>query len=77
MCEGMNDILSMRSSRETADSAFKTARLIAALPEMYWLISSLATLPDEECIIGPLVNKARGLKELIDGKECKEWRSGA
>ena len=48
------------------------ARLIAAAPEMYRLAESLADLPDEQCMISPLIHEARRLLVRIDGKEEAE-----
>lgn len=45
-------------------------RLIAAAPEMYELVNSLASLPDEQCMIGPLITKARRIIARIDGPEA-------
>lgn len=45
------------------------ARLIASAPEMYALIASFAALPDEQCMISPMIHEARGLIARIDGEE--------
>ena len=46
-------------------------RLIASAPEMYALIASIAHLPDEQCMISPMIHEARGLIARIDGEEAK------
>lgn len=45
------------------------ARLTAAAPEMYDFIASLAALPDEQCMISPMIHNARKLIARIDGEE--------
>ena len=47
------------------------ARLIAAAPEMYTLAAELANLPDEQCMISPIIHDARKLLARIDGEEAK------
>lgn len=47
------------------------AHLIASAPEMYRLIASFAALPDEQCLISPMIHEARGLLARIDGEEGK------
>lgn len=49
--------------------AIANARLIASAPEMYALIASIAHLPDEQCMISPLIHEARELLARIDGME--------
>ena len=45
------------------------ARLIAAAPEMYALAAELANLPDEQCMISPIIHDARRLLARIDDEE--------
>lgn len=49
--------------------AMANARLIASAPEMYSLIASFAALPDEQCLISPMIHEARELIARIDGEE--------
>lgn len=52
--------------------AMANARLIASAPEMYRLIASIAHLPDEQCMISPLIHEARRLIARIDNEEADE-----
>ena len=56
---------------EDEAEAMANARLIASAPEMYALIASFAALPDEQCMISPMIHEARGLIARIDGEEAK------
>ena len=49
--------------------SYDTALLIAAAPDLYRLAESLANMPDEQCMISPLIHEARRLIARIDGKE--------
>ena len=46
-------------------------RLIASASDMYRLIASFAALPDEQCMISPLIHEARKLIARIDGEEAE------
>lgn len=76
--EGLEMVAQMRgwsylTKHLTPDEAIEVqkanARLIAAAPEMYRLVSELAGMPAGECMIGPMIHEARGLIACIDGKE--------
>ena len=60
------------SLHDDKDEMMSAARLIASAPKMYELISSLANLPDEQCIISPMIQEARRLIASIDGTEAQE-----
>ena len=55
---------------EDEDEAMANARLIASSPDMYRLIASFATLPDEQCMISPMIHEARRLIARIDNEEA-------
>ena len=52
--------------------AMANARLIASAPEMYALIASFAALPDEQCLISPMIHEACELIARIDSEEVEE-----
>ena len=60
------DILCCDSEEEANDNV----RLIASATEMYAFIASIAHLPDEQCMISPLIHDARKFIQLIDNEEA-------
>ena len=55
----------------TEEELHANGRLIAAAPELYALAEELANLPDEQCMIGPLIHEARRLIACIDSEEVQ------
>ena len=55
--------------RDDEAEAKANIRLIAAAPNMYGFIASIAALPDEQCMISPMIHEARKLIASIDGEE--------
>ena len=49
------------------DENMANARLIASAPDMYRLIASFAALPNEQCMVSPMIHAARKLIARIDG----------
>ncbi len=59
-----------KEEAQAVEEAQANAQLIASAPELYALAEELANLPDEQCMISPLILEARRLIARIDDTEA-------
>ena len=64
-------VLSILDISEASDFMARINRMIAAAPKLYELAEAVAKLPNEQCMISPLIHEARKLITSIDGKEAE------